>query len=34
MKGEYDFESIEAVDLKRLNEDLVRLLEGEEIELH
>ncbi len=32
-RGEYDFESIEAVDLKRLNEDLVRLLEGEEIEL-
>lgn len=32
-KGEYDFESIEAIDLKRLNEDLVKLLEGEEIEL-
>lgn len=32
-KGEYDFESIEAVDLIRLNEDLVKLLEGEEIEL-
>lgn len=32
-KGEYDFECIEAIDLKRLNEDLVKLLEGEEIEL-
>ncbi|MCF6465764.1 nucleoside kinase [Clostridium sp. Cult2] len=32
-KGEYDFESIEAIDLERLNEDLVKLLEGEEIEL-
>ncbi|NLW39845.1 MAG: nucleoside kinase [Tissierellia bacterium] len=32
-KGEYDFESIEAIDLERLNGDLVKLLEGEEIEL-
>ncbi len=32
-KGEYDFESLEAIDLKRFNEDLVKLLEGEEIEL-
>ncbi|SDW47189.1 nucleoside kinase [Tepidimicrobium xylanilyticum] len=32
-KGEFDFESIEAIDLERLNEDLVRLLEGQEIEL-
>ncbi|NLJ98867.1 MAG: nucleoside kinase [Tissierellia bacterium] len=31
--GEYDFESLEAIDLKQFNEDLVRLLEGEEIEL-
>ncbi|GMG95857.1 nucleoside kinase [Tepidimicrobium xylanilyticum] len=32
-KGEFDFESIEAIDLERLNEDLVKLLEGQEIEL-
>ena len=32
-KGEYDFESLEAIDLKRFNEDLVKLLEGEIIEL-
>jgi uridine kinase len=32
-KGEYDFESIEAIDLEKLNDDLVKLLEGEEIEL-
>ncbi len=32
-KGEYDFESIDAIDLKLLNEDLLKLLEGEEIEL-
>ncbi len=31
--GEYDFESLEAIDLKQFNEDLVRLLEGQEIEL-
>ncbi len=32
-KGEYDFEDLEAIDLKRFNEDLVKLLEGKEIEL-
>lgn len=32
-KGEYDFESIYAIDLKRLNDDLLALLEGEEIYL-
>lgn len=32
-KGEYDFESLEAINLKEFNEDLVKLLEGEEIEL-
>jgi uridine kinase len=32
-KGEYDFESIEAIDLKLLNEDLLKLLEGKEVEL-
>ncbi len=32
-KGEYDFESIEAIDLEKLNEDLLKLLEGEEVEL-
>ena len=31
--GEPDYESLEAIDLKRFNEDLVKLLEGEEIEL-
>ncbi|HLR34001.1 MAG TPA: nucleoside kinase [Tissierellales bacterium] len=31
--GEYDFEALEAIDLKLLNEDLIRLLEGEEVEL-
>lgn len=31
--GEYDFESIYALDLKLLNNDLDRLLKGEEIEL-
>lgn len=31
--GEYDFEALEAIDLKRFNEDLVKLLEGKEIEL-
>lgn len=31
--GSYNFETIEAIDLLTLNEDLVKLLEGEEIEL-
>ncbi|HHV45976.1 MAG TPA: nucleoside kinase [Tissierellia bacterium] len=31
--GQYDFESINAVDLKKLNEDLLNLLEGKEVEL-
>lgn len=31
--GTYDFETIDAIDLYRLNEDLVKLLEGEEVEL-
>ncbi|MBZ2174492.1 nucleoside kinase [Schnuerera sp. xch1] len=31
--GEYDFECIEAIDLERLNKDLLALLEGKEIEL-
>ncbi|MBU5437386.1 nucleoside kinase [Tissierella sp. MSJ-40] len=31
--GDYDFEALEAINLKQLNEDLVKLLEGEEIEL-
>lgn len=30
--GEYDFESIEAIDLKLFNQDLKKLLNGEEIE--
>lgn len=32
-KGMPDFEALEAIDLKLLNDDLIRLLEGEEIEL-
>ncbi len=32
-KGEYDFESIECVDLKQFNEDMLRLLAGEEVQL-
>ena len=32
-EGEPDYEALEAIDLKRFNEDLVKLLEGEEIEL-
>jgi len=32
-KGEYDFESIDAIDLKLLNEDLLKLIEGKEVEL-
>ncbi len=31
--GDYDFECIEAIDLKLLNEHLVKLLNGEEIEV-
>lgn len=31
--GEYDFEALEAINLKAFNEDLVKLLEGEIIEL-
>ena len=31
--GSYDFESIDAIDLDKLNEDLIALLEGEEVEL-
>ena len=31
--GEYDFETLEAIDLKKFNEDLIALIEGEEIEL-
>lgn len=31
--GTYNFEIIDAIDLDKLNEDLVKLLEGEEIEL-
>jgi len=31
--GQYDFESINAIDLVRLNEDLLHLLEGKEVEL-
>lgn len=31
--GTYDFEAVEAIDLKKLNEDLISLLEGNEVEL-
>lgn len=31
--GEYDFEALEAIDLELLNRDLIKLLEGEEVEL-
>ena len=31
--GSYDFEAVEAIDLKKLNEDLIDLLEGKEVEL-
>lgn len=31
--GKYDFECIEAIDMKQFNEDLTRLLAGEEVEL-
>lgn len=32
-KGEYDFESIDCVDLPQFNTDMLRLLAGEEVEL-
>ena len=32
-KGEYDFECIEAIDLKLFNEHLMKLLNGEEVEM-
>lgn len=32
-KGEYDYESLYALDLERLNSDLTRLLRGEEVNL-
>ncbi|SNS76178.1 uridine kinase [Anaerovirgula multivorans] len=32
-KGEYDFESLYAIDLKLFNRDLERILQGEEIEI-
>lgn len=32
-KGEYDFECIEAIDLKLFNEHLTKLLNGEEVEM-
>jgi len=31
--GDHDFESVEAVDIKKFNEDIMKLLEGEEIQL-
>ncbi|WP_427340091.1 nucleoside kinase [Caloranaerobacter sp. DY30410] len=31
--GEYDFESIEAIDIEKFNEDLLRLIAGEEVHL-
>lgn len=31
--GKYDFESIDAIDIKTFNTDLIKLLEGEEVEL-
>lgn len=31
--GSYDFEAVEAIDLKQLNADLIALLEGDEVEL-
>jgi len=31
--GDYNFECIEAIDVKQFNEDMVRLLAGEEVEL-
>lgn len=32
-KGDYDFEAIEAIDLKLFNDHLIRLLKGEEIKI-
>jgi uridine kinase len=32
-KGEYDFESIDALDTVRLNQDLLRLIAGEEVQI-
>ena len=32
-KGEYDFEAIGAVNTERLNQDLLKLIEGEEVQL-
>ncbi len=31
--GEYDFESIDAIDIKSFNRDLIKLLQGEEVEI-
>lgn len=31
--GTYDFETIDAIDLEKLNDDLIKLLEGKEVEL-
>lgn len=31
--GDYDFESVEAIDIDLFNNDLIRLLEGQEVEL-
>lgn len=31
--GEYDFECLESIDVERFNDDMVRLLNGEEIEM-
>ncbi len=31
--GSYDFETIDAIDIKQLNEDLIRLFKGEEVEI-
>ncbi|MGN0400727.1 MAG: nucleoside kinase [Acetatifactor sp.] len=32
-KGDYNFECLEALDVKRFNEDMVRLLKGERVEM-
>lgn len=32
-EGNYDFESIEAVDIKKFNEDLIKLLDGKKIDI-
>ncbi|MGN0376356.1 MAG: nucleoside kinase [Suilimivivens sp.] len=31
--GDYDFECLEAIDVKQFNEDMIRLLKGEKVEL-